>query len=440
MISKLQGLVTQITGLEQARDQREAALRAVKEQKEAGTLAKSFEVLVMLQNDPMLRNLRFTQMEISTRRDSLLEKWGEDHPRIEELDARLKQIEPKIEAREKELEGEYVPQLVDQQERLLASVKTRLLGLQKEYDDGMTVAADLETQLATINALIVDERLVTEKIGRMEQRLFELRTQFQRERPIEMQVPASEPTEIAMPKWGTMIPMGFLLGLVFGLATAFLVEFIDTSIKNPSDITRRVDLPLLGMVPHTDDLEEEIEDLRLAFMTNPNSLIGEAFRQIRTCLLFSGPASQRRSLLVTSAMPEDGRGTVVMNLAASFAHSGRNVLVVDTNFRQPMIRKLFPGCPESGLSDALVGQANWADLTHSVEPNLHVMSSGPLPPNPAELLGSDQMQQIVSDMVEKYDQVIFDGAPSLVVTDSPVLSTCVDGVVLVVRAGANTYG
>jgi capsular exopolysaccharide synthesis family protein len=231
-----------------------------------------------------------------------------------------------------------------------------------------------------------------------------------------------------------------LLGLVVGLGGAFLLEFIDTSVKSPSDISRRVELPVLGMVPHLDDMDEELEDLRLAFRTHPNSLVGEAFRQIRTCLLFSGPASQRRSLLITSPLPGDGRTAVTLNLAAAMARGGRRVLVVDANFRQPAVSQIFPDAPADGLSSAVVGRTNWTDCVYEVEENFHVMPAGHMPPNPAELLGSDEMRQLLSEMENEYDQVLLDSAPCLVVTDPCVLGSLADGVVLVVRAGANTYG
>jgi capsular exopolysaccharide synthesis family protein len=225
-----------------------------------------------------------------------------------------------------------------------------------------------------------------------------------------------------------------------GFGLSFVLEFIDTSIKGPSDVIRRIDLPLLGMVPHQDDIEEDIEDFRMAFASHPNSLVSEAFRQIRTCLQFSGPANQRRSLLITSAQPEDGRTMVAMNLAASIARSGRKVLVVDANFRQPSLRQCFPACPEGGLSSALVGQGNWREMVLEVEPNFSVMASGPMPPNPGELLGCDQMRTILAEAAGEYDQIIFDGSPCLVVSDSLALGSLVDGIILVVRAGANTYG
>jgi capsular exopolysaccharide synthesis family protein len=144
--------------------------------------------------------------------------------------------------------------------------------------------------------------------------------------------------------------------------------------------------------------------------------------------------------MVTSPSPGDGRTVVATNLAACIAHGGRKVLLVDANFHQPTIDQLFPQAPQGGLSSALVGQADWTDLIHQVEENLYVLASGPLPPNPAELLGSEQMGTVISEMTAQYDQVLFDAAPMLVVTDPAVLSTLVDGVILVVRAGASTYG
>ena len=187
--------------------------------------------------------------------------------------------------------------------------------------------------------------------------------------------------------------------------------------------------------------EEEVEDFRRVILEAPRSPAAEAFRQIRTNLLYSGPVQQRRSMLVTSPGPEDGRTTVVLNLAVAIAQAGHRVLVVDANFRQPAIADLFPGTHEAGLSSALVGQAQWRDVVSSTEvPNLEVIASGPLPPNPAELLGSDIMRQLVSEMAAEYDQVIFDGSPAMVVSDACVLATQVDAVVLVVRAHQNSIG
>jgi len=415
-------------------------LEALDAQEAEGGTAISAQVRAGLEADPALRSLQNFKLNLITERENVLRKFGPQHRSVQNLQTRLDSINKEIAEKEKEVIETQTKALRDMVERALAAITAQLMDVRQKTHEANSNLRELQATIALTEQLEISKKDVEGNISRIKKRLLELRLLYEGERHAMLRSRATKPEERAMPKWGIMMPLGVLAGLLIALGLAFTLEFVDTSIKSPSDISRRIDLPSLGMIPHTDDLEEDIEDLRLAFMTNPNSLIEEAFRQIRTCLLFSGPAPQRRSLLITSPSPEDGRTTVALNLAAPIARSGRRVLVVDANFRQPMIRKLFPETRAEGLSSALVGQANWQELLYAVEPNFDVLAAGPLPPNPAELLGSNQMRQIVAEMVEQYDQVIFDGAPCLVVTDSAMLSTLVDGVILVVRAGTNTYG
>jgi capsular exopolysaccharide synthesis family protein len=295
-------------------------------------------------------------------------------------------------------------------------------------------------KIENLEAIQAEADALEENIERIEQRLVELRVAESGARPMQLVQPATEPEQPSMPKWQIMIPLGVVLGLVVGVGLAVLLEFVDTSVQSPADISARIDLPMLGMVPHSDDIDEDLGDLRCAMLKSKGGLMAESFREIRTNLQFSGPIEQHRSLLVTSASPGDGRTTVATNLACTMSQSGRKVLLVDANFRQPAIGSLFPQAPEGGLSSALVGQGDWHEQVTEVEPNLSVMGAGPLPPNPADLLGSNEMKRIADEMAGEYDQVIFDGAPCLVVTDPVVMSSQVAGVLLVVRAGSNTHG
>lgn len=440
LLTRLQILTNRRTELEIDQAAAQESVRMIRETAAQEGLANSPEVDRLVEADPSMRSLRATEMNLITRLENLRRRFGDRHREVQSLEATLVSIRKRIAGEDEKLRALQARLVVQFRESELARVTAQLLQVREKYNEADTDAREVQEILAAVEEFTTAQESLEEAIGRIDARLVDLRVIARRQQLVWLASPASRPREPSMPQWKIMMPLGAFLGIVLGLGLAFLLEFIDTSIKGPSDIARRVDLPLLGMVPHTDDMEEEIEDLRLAFMTNPNSLVGEAFRQIRTCLLFSGPAEQRRCLLVTSPLPEDGRTTVTMNLAAAMSSGGRKVLVVDANFRQPMIRSLYPDCGEAGLSSALVEQSNWSDLVHQAEPDLFVMSAGPLPPNPAELLGSDQMRQIIAEMAEQYDQVIFDGAPCLVVADSPILSTAVDGVVLVVRAGTNTYG
>ena len=436
---QLQSLSSQMTQLQLFKAQVDSAMKTLLEQDRNGTLANAPEVDQARESDFQLRSLRNAALNLETEQANFERQFGPKHRAILSLQTRLNSINEKIAYREKELTLRAIGLLKSMREAGVVSVTAQLLEVQQRFNEATATIRDLETNLTKIEQYALTEEHLAKKIEKLDTRLLDLSLLGSQEQ-VSLLIKAIPPREISMPKWGVMIPLGMVLGLATGLGLAFLLEFVDTSVKSPSDVTRRVDLPLLGMIPHSDDLEEEIEDLRVAFETHPNSLVGEAFRQIRTCLLFSGPASQRRSLLVTSPLPEDGRTTVAMNLAAAIAQDGRKVLIVDADFRQPAIRELYPECPDGGLSSALVGQATWSDLVHEVRPNLCVLPAGMLPPNPAELLGSEEMRTLLAEMVDQYDQVIIDGAPSLVVTDSAILSTLVDGVVLTVRAGANSYG
>lgn len=435
---QLQSYVTNLTTMRSEKARAEEDLRLFREQVASGEFARMVRPEMQ---DPILNNLQGQKQNLEIALESARKKYGPVHRRVKDLENSLASVSAQLEAREKRVIEEIIATQATQREGFVAAQSAQLLDMQRQFDAIRNEVSDLQERRSRLENIETQITTVSENLKRVQGRLLELRIQEGgTQAQVFIQARATPPREPSWPKWKVMIPVGVLLGIVVGVGLAFLLELVDTSIKNPSDISRRVDLPLLGMIPHADDLEDEFEDLRLAVLTNPATMIGEAFRQVRTCLLFSGPAEGRKTLLVTSAMPEDGRTTVAVNLAASIAQGGRKVLVVDANFRQPMIRRLFPQCSEGGLSSALVGQATWQKQVVEVSPNLCVMASGPLPPNPADLLGSEEMRKILDEMGQEYDQVIIDGAPALVVTDSSVLSTLIDGVMLVVRAGANTHG
>jgi len=437
---KLHSLAPQVTAMELEYAQSETSLELIRKQMQSGQIEALPQVIQALDYDLTLRHMRTQMLTQRARRESLLKKFGPSHRSVNDFESYVKSLELQVELRKKELVNAQVNSLIANAESRKAIVLGRLTKLREQYRFVDLSVRQLRATYSQYTQMDAKDNALTRDIGRIDERLVDLRILLKGRAPLAIMQTAATPRKPSHPSWRIMVPLGVVLGLLVGLGLAFMLELVDTSIKGPADITRRVDLPLLGMVPHQNDIEENIKDLRLAFSTHPNSLISEAFRQIRTCLQFSGPASQRRTLLITSALPEDGRTTVALNLAASAARNGRKVLVVDANFRQPMIRTLFTAAPEGGLSTALVGQANWRDMLLEIEPNFTVMASGPLPPNPGELLGSEQMSAIISEMVSDYDQIIFDAAPCLLVTDATALSALVDGVLLVVRAGSNTYG
>jgi len=437
---KVQELAKQIMELESKQTEARAELAMIESQESTGVLESSPQVQQALEMDGSLRSLQFAKSDLLTRRDTLFSKFGPEHRQVKEFESHLDAIDREIKAKTDQIVAAQVRGLKEVRQVVLNTYTKQLEEVAEKYKLAISELMDMQSHQVKLEALTKEEQTIQENLRLIETRLLDMSLLSSGQRVVFMAAWASTPKEPSMPKWRIMIPLGIFFGLILGLGIAFLLELVDTSIKSPTDVSRRVDLPLLGMVPHSEDLEEEIEELRLAFRTHPNSLISEAFRQIHTCLLFSGPASQRRSILIASSSPQDGRTTVAVNFAAAAARAGRRVLLVDTNFRQPMISHLFPYCGQQGLSSALAGHLSWREMLCRVEENFDVLPAGQLPPNPAELLGGDLMRNIIAEMAGQYDQIVFDTAPCTVVTDALGLSTMVDGVILVVRAGANTYG
>ena len=438
---KLENLENEGAKLAQRKAEIEASLKRWEMHAAAGTLGEMPEVRSMVENDPNIRALRDLEFDLSTRRTNLLKRVGLDHRLVMFVDTSLVAVRERLVEATTELLTVGAQPLKGHLLVELETVTAGLLNVKGQVARiSEVVQVDLQRNYVEMKDMRSAEDAILGRLKMITDTLLQLELLAEADRPVWLRARATRPKTISVPKWTTTMPLGVLAGLALGLGLAFMLELMDTSIKGPADLASRVDLPILGMIPHADDLEEDFEQMPLAFMEHPNSPISEAHRQIRTRLLFSGPPSEQRSLLITSQLPGDGRTTVTMNLAHSIAQGGTRVLVVDANFHQPAIARLFPQCSDQGLSNVLVGQGDWRELAVEIEPNLAVLAAGPLPPNPAELLGSEQTGQTIAEMLQTYDQVLFDGPPCLVVADPVSLSTRVDGVVLVVRAGANTYG
>ena len=398
------------------------------------------EVLAMLDQDSDLRALLSAEVSWAAELATAQDKFGPQHRKVQDVQARLDNVRASIQSKRQELIERNFRLLKEQRTAMEASATARREEIQRKLNNARQEAAGLQADLNNVDRLTADAKNKEANIARIDNRLVELRLQRAGDQPVYIRGEAEIPEECSSPRWSVTMPLGVLLGLMASLGLAFVLEFMDTSIRSPSDLVRRLDLPALGMVPHTADLDEACEDARLAFQLEGDSVFGEAFRQIRTGVLFSCPPEQRRSLVVTSPLPLDGRTTVAMNLAAAIARGGRSVLVVDANFRQPALHKLFPQSAGPGLSDALTGQHDWASRVCRVQENLDILPAGTTPPNPAELLGGEHMKRILDEMVRRYDQVLLDAAPCLVVSDAVVLAAQADAVLLVARAGANTQG
>jgi non-specific protein-tyrosine kinase len=229
------------------------------------------------------------------------------------------------------------------------------------------------------------------------------------------------------------LAIGFVLGTIIGLSGAFGREALDRRLRDSADIENKTGMPVLGVIP----IELPKEPLPAA--THPQSLRAEAYRLVRTNLQFTDVDGMPPSVLITSASPGDGKTSLATNVAVSCALAGERVIIVDADLRKPTVHQKLGITNDRGLSNILVGRATLEEsVLTAFDGTVWVLTSGPVPRNPSELLGSERMASLLQELVHGYDRVIVDGPPVLPVADAVKLSTFVSGVILVARMGDTT--
>ncbi|MDQ0767983.1 capsular exopolysaccharide synthesis family protein [Pseudarthrobacter defluvii] len=241
--------------------------------------------------------------------------------------------------------------------------------------------------------------------------------------------PAVAPSSPASPNTRLNLILGFILGLGVGLASAVLKSKLDSRIRGEADVRQITDSPVLGGIAYDADATRK----PLLTQTPTQSPRAESFRQLRTNLQFANVAKGAKTVLVTSSVPGEGKSTSATNLAIAMAQAGQAVCLIDADLRRPMVSEYLGLDRTAGLTTALVGQADVRDLLQPWgDDELFILTSGQIPPNPSELLGSRVMKQLLADLEQVFDTVIIDAPPLLPVTDAAVLSQHVGGVILVV--------
>jgi non-specific protein-tyrosine kinase len=255
--------------------------------------------------------------------------------------------------------------------------------------------------------------------------------------------PASLPTKPIGPDVPMTVLTASTLGLVLAGSAAFLLEYLDNTIKSPNDVKKLVNLPTLAGIAH---IRGERYPEKLVTIKHPRSPISEAYRSLRTAIQFSTfDRPGNTTLLVSSPNPTEGKSVTVANLAVVMAQAGYKVLIVDSDLRRPVMHRFFELPNSRGLTSFLL-EVNpihveddliflERDIIHNTPTEgLRVLTSGPIPPNPSELLGSEKMRKSVAALSKHYDYIVLDSPPTMIVTDAAVLSTLVHGVVLVADA------
>jgi succinoglycan biosynthesis transport protein ExoP len=376
-------------------------------------------------------------------------KLGPNFPSVKALQEQIKNLDTLVSNEKKNIVGriEQDYHIALQREMLL----TQALDKQKGEANRMA------EKLVEYNLLVRDVESNKQLYDGLSQKLKEAGiSQGLHPENIRIIDPAMVPSGPSRPNRARNILMAFLVGLVGGLGLAFLREYMDNTVKTPDDIERLAKLPSLAVVPSFGALDGgkrsrmskllnsasangKDMNVELVSYSMPQSQVSEAFRSLRTSLLLSQAEHPPQVILVTSALPREGKTTAAVNLAVTLAQLGDRTLLIDADLRKPGVTRALslPEGKYAGLSSYLAGVSSMDLVTvpHPVIPNLCVVPTGPIPPNPADLLSSARMHQGINDLRSEYKFIVVDSPPVMAATDAVILSVLVDGVLLVVRSG-----
>ena len=440
--SKLDELNKELTAAEGDRMQKESAYQLAS--------AGNPEIFAKEEPSSLINQLRTQESDLRMKYAEATTQFGSSYPKVLQLGNQLKQVEASIQAEDKRIasrvQNEYLSAL--QREKLLATA----LDVQKQEANHLNESAieyNLLKRDAESNRQLYEGLLQKLKEAGVSAGL--------RSSNIRIVDVARVPTSPSAPNIPRNIVLGLALGLLGGVGLAFVLEGFDNTVRTPEEAQIISGLPSLGIIPLSTKLiaksrenghprlslssasSESSDSLALVSFARPRSELSESYRALRTSILLSSLGSPPRIILVTSALPQEGKTTTSINSAIVLAQRGGRVLLVDADLRRPGIHKALGLRNTLGLSTVMTGGDGFEDAIVSTEiPNLFVLPAGPPPPQPAELLGSTLMKDYLARLRGAYDHIVIDTPPALSVTDAVLLSVEADSVLVVVRSGQTT--
>jgi len=400
---------------------RQALLERVRE-----TKADEVETLPVVIDNPVVQGMKARAAELRDEERRLAETLGERHPDLLALRERITALEGEVQAEARAIlrsvETAYET-AVQQEARLdeaLQAAKAEALAQDRTSLQSAVLERDVESRRA----------LLRELSTRAQETGLESQLRFTNLRIVER---AEAPRAPILPRRAWNYQVALVIGLGLGAALAILIGRIDDTVKTPDDVTQLLGLPFLGMVPSQSSEAGEGETLRPATLREPQSAVAEAYRVVRTNLIFSSNPRRGRVVVVSSSSPGEGKTTTLANLAVSLAQNGARVLAIDADLRRPTLHSHFGLEAGEGLAEMLASPTPIDPPFRDTEvAGLRLLLSGAIPTNPADLLGSEVLRRLIESERARHDFVLIDAPPILAMADAPVLSTLADGLLMVV--------
>ncbi|MDX1776175.1 MAG: polysaccharide biosynthesis tyrosine autokinase, partial [Desulfobulbales bacterium] len=381
----------------------------------------------------IIQSIKKAEVELYKKISELSKKYGKEHPRMK---AALSELQTLQERKNAEI-GRIIDSLNNEYQVALAREASLMAALERQKQESLELnkkaieygvlkrEAEGARELYDLLIRRFKETSVTEEIDTGNIRIID----------------RAESAFKVSPNTRRNFKLAVVVGLMLGLGLAFLLEYLDNTIKTPEELEQVLNMPYLGLIPLMDMNKSGL--LRNGFsedlitIKQPRAVASESYRSIRTRIVFSSPEHAPKSMLITSVTGEEGKTLTSANLAITMAQAGSKVILLDCDMRKPRLHRLLGLNRDRGVSNVLVGDCNLDEVIVETKiPNLHAISCGPIPPNPSELLGSSAMVNLIAGLGREYDRIVIDSPPLAAVTDAIVLAKIVDGTVVVLQANS----
>lgn len=390
---------------------------------------EELETIPVIADDPALKLMRDQILKVEQNIMEQSKKYGPKHPVMLRVKSELAILQTKrnqeIRHIIKTVKNRY--ELANSNTRdlrgLLEKTKKEAVGLNEKFVQYEILKREIENHQKLFDALTsrVGEQSITEKAQNINVWVVEK---------------AKMPEFPSKPNRKRNILLGLIMGLFGGVGLALFLEYLDNTIKTPDDVEERYNIPVLATLSK---LKNKTKTLYTLVLDEPSSALAESFKSLMASIMLSSSDSPPKTILVTSMAPKDGKTTIASNLAVAIAGSGSEVLLIDCDLRRPMLHQVFGLQNTKGVSTFITGTSDIKIIQDVPVEHLNVITSGPIPPNPSELLISKRLKDLIPVLKDRFDFIIFDTSPIISVSDTLIMSKIVDASLIVARFGKTTH-